>query len=287
MRGSTIAGLAVVLAGTAAACGPLPPTPIATPMPPPIGSPLTAKQPLMAEFDRNLATWQASGITRYAFTYTPSCFCPLIAHLIVSDETEIRIDGVAAGPVAPPMGAPVGVEGLFDIVRRAIKGDRATISYDGSTGVPTTMNSDPIANAVDDELSFRVSDWTLDPPDDRVLGTISNARRLWDAQGLRAYTWSIKIACDCFFDGRRYDITMNDDGPTVRSRGKRVALEELDGVPLTIPAFFDLVTEWAVTAQATVKFNSERGYPTRAEYRATRPDTIQAETITVVSFAVP
>ena len=31
----------------------------------------------MAEFDRNLATWQASGITRYAFTYTPFCFCPI------------------------------------------------------------------------------------------------------------------------------------------------------------------------------------------------------------------
>ena len=58
MRGSTIAGVAVLLAAMAAACGPLIPTPIAAP----IGSPLTSKQPLMAEFDRNLATWQASGV---------------------------------------------------------------------------------------------------------------------------------------------------------------------------------------------------------------------------------
>jgi hypothetical protein len=284
MRGSTIAGLGLVLATIAAACGPLMPTSIAIP----IGSPLTPKQPLMAEFDRNLATWQASGITRYAFTYTPSCFCPIEPHLVVSDGTAVRIDGVAVdGAVVPASGAPVGVDGLFAIVRQAIKGDRATIGYDESTGVPTAMDSDPIANAVDDAVSFKVTDWTLDPPDDRVLGTISGNRRLWDGQNLRTYTWSIKIACDCYHDGRRYDIKVNDGDPTVSSRGKRVAVEELEGVPLTIPAFFDVVAGWAVTAETKVAFNSERGYPTRADFHAMRPDTVQFETITVVSFAIP
>jgi len=278
MRGSTIARLVVVMA-VVAACGRLTPTPI--------GSPLTAKQPLMAEFNRNLATWQASGITRYAFTYAPSCFCPLISHLIVSDGTEIRIDGVATDGSAPPPGAPIGVDGLFEIVRRAIEGDHATIAYDESTGVPTTMASDPIANAVDDELSFKLSDWTLDPPDDRVLGTISNARRLWDGRNLQTYAWSITIACDCFYDGRRYDITVKDGDPTVQSGGKRIALEELGGVPLTIPAFFDLATEWAVTGTTKVDFDRERGYPTRAEVQSTEPDATQSETITVVSFAIP
>ena len=42
-----------------------------------------------------------------------------------------------------------------------------------------------------------------------------------------------------------------------------------------------------MTAQATVKFNGARGYPTRAEFRATRPDTMQSETITVLSFVIP
>lgn len=280
MRGSTIAGVAVVAAAMAAACGPLTPTPIATPF----GSPLTSKQPLMAEFDRNLATWQASGITRYAFTFAPSCFCDTTPSFVVADGDAVRINGVAANERTS---APAGVPGLFEIVRRAIKGDRATIGYDPSTGVPTTMDSDPIANAIDDELSFQVSDWTLDPPDDRVLGTISNARRLWDGQNLRTYTWSIKIACDCFYDGRRYDITVKDGDPTVRSRGKVVALEELEGVPLTIPSFFDMATGWAVTAEATVAFNGERGYPTRVEVHPSGSDTIQSETITVVSFAIP
>ena len=268
------------------------PTPIdtpidTTPIDTPIGSPLTPKEPLKAEFDRHLAIWQASGITTYAFTYAPSCFCPLISHLIVSDGTQVRIDGLAVGPVAPPIGAPVGVDGLFDIARRAINGDHATIGYDDATGVPIAMDSDPIANAVDDELSFKVTDWTLDPPDDRVLGAISKGRRLWEAQGLRTYTWSIKFACDCFYDGRRYDITVNDDGPAVRSGGKPVPAEDLFDVPVTIPEFFDLVTGWAVTDEATVALDPVRGYPLRAKFHATRPDTVQSETIRVVSFTVP
>ena len=243
----------------------------------------------MAEFDRNLATWQASGITRYAFIYAPSCFCPLISHLVVGDGTEIRIDGVATdGSVPAPIGAPLGVDGLFEIVRRAIKGDRATIAYDGSTGVPTKLDSDPVSNAVDDEFSFQVTDWTLDPPDDLVLGSISTARRLWDGQNLRTYAWSIKVSCDCFHDGRRYAITVKDNDPTVRFHGKTVAASDLDGVPVTVPAFFDLATGWAVMRLETdVAFDGERGYPTRAEVHATGQDAVQSETISVVSFVVP
>ena len=274
MRFLTVRRVAVGIALVAAACGPL--------MPTPTGSLPTPKQPLMAEFDRNLATWQASRITRYAFTFSPSCFCDTTPHLVVADGDAIRIDGVAPNQRT---GAPEGVPGLFEIVRRAIEGDRAAIGYDESTGVPTTMDSDPVANAVDDEFSFKVSEWTVDPPDDRVLGSISNARRLWDGQDLQTYAWSIRIACDCFFDGRRYDITVKDGDPTVKSRGKPVAVEELDGVPLTIPAFFDLTRGWAVAAETTVAFDGERGYPTRAEVHDPRSDAVKSETIVVESFA--
>ncbi len=280
MRGPTIAALAFLTA-IASACGPLIPTPTTNP----IGSPLTPKKPLMAEFDRNLSIWQASGITRYAFTFAPSCFCDTTRHLVVADGDAIRIDGAAPNEQT---NAPAGVPGLFEMARRAIEGDHATIGYDDATGVPMTLDSDPIANAVDDEYSFTVSDWTLDPPDDRVLGRISAARRLWDGHAVRTYTWSIKIACDCFFDGRRFDITVKDGDPTVRSGGKRVAIDELEGIPLTIPAFFDTATEWTRTGgTTTVEFDDGRGYPTHAEVHAANPDAVQAETIDVVGFSVP
>lgn len=286
MRGLTIGGLAVLVA-MAAACGPLLPMPIVTPIPIPIGSPLAPKQPLMAEFDRNLATWQASGITRYAFTYTPFCFCPLGSHLIVSDGTEIRIDGVAVGEMAPPSGAPVGVDGLLAIVRRAIKGDRATIGYDESTGVPTTMDSDPITNAVDDELSFKVTDWTLDPPDDRVIGRITTARQLWDRQGLQDYNWSIRIACACPDDGHRFDVTVrNDEVATVQSGTKRISFDPIDPAePFSVARLFDIATYGATTVETTIEFDARFGHPTFVEIHDDRPDAVPFWSLRVLSFA--
>jgi hypothetical protein len=283
MRGSTITALAVVLAATAAACGSLTPTPISDP----IGSPLTPKQPMMADFDRNLATWQASGITRYAFTYTPYCFCPLGSHLIVSDGTEIRIDGVAVGAIEPPSGAPVGVDGLFATVRRAIKGDYATIDYDESTGVPTTMDSDPIGNGIDDELIFQVTDWTLDPPDDRVIGRITTARRLWDRQGLNDYDWSIRIACVCLDDGRRFDISVKDGAvATVRSGSKRIAFDPIDPAePFSVARLFDTAKYGATMVETTIEFDARFGYPTFVEIHDDRPDAVPSWSLRVLSFA--
>jgi hypothetical protein len=280
MRTWVVSGLALAMA-LVGGCGPLIPTPVT----PPGGSPLTPKQPLMAEFDRNLATWQASGITRYAFTYAPVCFCPLEAHLIVGDGQAVRIDGVPVdGNVEPPIGAPVGVEGLFQIVRRAIGSDHLNVTYDEATGVPTAMQSDPIANAIDDELDFTVTGWTLDPPDDHVLGQISLARRLWERHPIDRYVWSLAFACDCAYDGRRFDVTVANGRQTVRSGGKRVSPEKLEGVSLTVPDLFSSAAGMATSGRMTVAFDPERGYPTRLDWRSDRPDTIQRMTIRIVRF---
>jgi hypothetical protein len=148
MRAATVLVRAAIVGFLLAACGPILPVPL-TPAPP------DPKAPLREEFDRNVAKWQASGITRYAFTWTPQCFCLLGSHLVVA-----LLDG----------STPIGVPGLFALVRRAIDGEELAVSYDPVTGVPLSMDSDPAANTFDDELFFTVTDWTLDPPDDRVLG---------------------------------------------------------------------------------------------------------------------
>ena len=48
-----------------------------------------------------------------------------------------------------------------------------------------------------------------------------------------------------------------------------------------------MVARWAGTAETKVELNGERGHRTRAEVHFTRPDAVQSEIITVVSFAVP
>jgi Family of unknown function (DUF6174) len=283
LRLATIVGIAASIGFIAVGCGRFDVAPVK-----PIASSATSKLPLMAEFDRNLDLWQSTGIGAYAFTYESSCFCPSGPHLIVSDGTSVRIDGVRVDRTAPPpAGAPVGVDGLFEIVRRAIEGDRATITYDPATGVPTAMDSDPIVNAMDDELAFKVTGWTLDPPDDSPLGDVTSARRLWEEQSLWTYSWTIAIACDCVHDGRSFDMIVRDGEPAVRSGGKAIATDQLEGVPLTVPALFDFATTGATSPGFRFEFDAARGYPTRVDVHDDRPDAVQFETITVRSFTAP
>lgn len=261
------------------ACSVVPVARTETPAPDP-------KQSLIDEYARNVATWQMAGISRYGFTYTPFCFCSLGTHMVVGDGGVIRIDGVAIDSSTPESeGVPAGVPGVFDLVRRAIDGDSVTVRYDPRTGVPIAMDSDPVANAIDDELTFKVTDWTLEPPDDQLLGRLTAARRVWERQKLSSYAWSIAITCECVYDGRRFDITVRDGDPTVRSRGERIANDELEGVPLTVTALFDRVAVWVTKPGSSATFDPELAYPTRV---SVGPDPVlpgQAETIEVVAFS--
>ena len=280
MRRTTFGGLGVAVALLLVACGPVIPNGVG-----PVGSPLSPKQPLMAEFDRNLALWQTSAIDRYAFTYRPMCFCDATPRLVVVDGGAIRIDG---GAPDQRNGAPAGVPGLFEIVRRAINGDSATVGYDPVTGVPVAMASDPIKNAIDDELSFSVDGWTLDPPNDRVLGQLTAARRLWDGQRIQDYDWSIRITCKCQDDGRRFDITVrSDEVATVRSGTRQITFDPIDPAePFSVARLFDIATYGATTVETTVEIDARFGYPTHVEIRDDRPDAVPSWSLRVLSFAI-
>ena len=256
-------------------CGPIAPT-AATP---PIGSPLTAKGPLMAAFDENLATWQAAGITRYAFTFEPECFCDTTHRLVVADGDGIRIDGVPAG--AQPLG-PAGVPGLFELVRNAIKGDSASIVYDASTGVPIHLVSDPMHNAIDDELTFTVSGWTLVPPDDAKLGAITTARGVWAGHRLSLYTLTVAFDCVCAYDGKTFTLTVGDGDPVVRSGGRRMSLERVEGIPLRVEAVFDFAASFASTGDALVELDPELGYPRKVRVDSNKDSSGQPETLAVM-----
>jgi hypothetical protein len=158
------------------------------------------------------------------------------------------------------------------------------VGYDDATGVPVSMQSDPIANAVDDELDFSVTGWTIDPPDDRALGEITRARRVWERHPPSRYVWSLVFDCDCTCDGERFDVTVVDGDETVRSDGRRVSLEKLEGVPLTVGDFFRMAADAAKNADVTAEFDGRSGYPKRVTMRDDAPGAVHEVTIRVVRF---
>ena len=208
--------------------------------------------------------------------------------MIIADGDAMRIDGVPVDATEPlHHWIPAGVPGLFALVRGAVDGDQLKVTYDPATGVPLAMDSDPMENAYDDELSFRVTDWTLDPPDDALLGEVSAARALWERQGLVQYTMTIRIDCTCGFDGRTFTTRIRGGDLVATSDGKPLDLDKLEGVPLRVESLFDFAVMTATNGRTTIEFDPTLGYPRRI---AVGPDPTvagQDETIEVLRFTVP
>jgi hypothetical protein len=108
--------------------------------------------------------WQAAAISSYDFDFARSCFCTVEA----LGPVTIRVrDGHFASLVSRDSGTPVDtvlfaqfltIERVFESTRQLLDAGPAsfTASYDPTFGFPITVTVDPIAQAVDDELSYSV-----------------------------------------------------------------------------------------------------------------------------------
>jgi hypothetical protein len=281
MRSGILGCLVLALAFALSACG----SPFVDMIPG--GSP-NPHQALVDELDRNVARWVDAGISRYAFVYRPSCFCDTTPHLVIVDGAIVRIDGedVDARQALRDW-IPVGVPGLFQIVRTAIDGDHVTTTYDPVTGVPVSMDSDPMENAIDDELSFTVGDWTLDAPDDSLLARVTQAKRQWIGRGIARYTMTLRVACICVHDGRTFTMTFGDGDIEVRSSGGKIDLEDLEGIPLGVDSLFQVAARSATVSRTTVDFDADYGYPRRIVVAQAPGVAGPDESFEVVGFTVP
>lgn len=281
MHPGMVGGLVLALALVVSACG----SPFVEMLAP--GSP-HPHQVQIDELGRNAERWAAAGITRYAFTYRPVCFCDTTPHLVVVDGATTRIDGSPVDPSQPLHDwIPAGVPGLFKLVRQAIDGDEMTTRYDPATGVPISMDSDPMQNAIDDELAFTITDWTLDPPDDTVLGRVSAARTQWIGQGIGSYTMTIRIACSCAYDGKSFTTTNRDGLVEVTSGGRSVDVDQLEGVPYTVDQLFRFAADFAPNGRTSVELDPQMAYPRRIEVGPDPTVAGQDETIEVLRFTIP
>jgi hypothetical protein len=112
--------------------------------------------------------WNDSGIANYRFTIARLCECapetvgPVVVEVRGGEVSDRKY---ASGVTVDPQYADLftNVPGLFDLIDEAIRRDAAglAVRYNAAYGYPESIQIDWVAGAVDDEVSYRISDFTL------------------------------------------------------------------------------------------------------------------------------
>lgn len=154
--------LAVVAALTLAGCGGQVPEPRTSGSPDP--SITTADPPRDAT--AALALWRSIEPERYRYTIEYSCFCATYGRWQVEVEdgvvTRTRTLDDQHHPGGEPNEYVRPIDELLADAERAESGEAGAIeaTYDAGTGVPTHVSIDWITNAIDDEISWEIEDFS-------------------------------------------------------------------------------------------------------------------------------
>lgn len=106
------------------------------------------------------ARWERAEIRNYDFTLSLSCFCEGGGYAVSVRDRDIvtaePLNGQSSG-----MQAELAVEDLFDVIINALAEDVDVleVEYDGGLGYPTLISIDYFTDAVDDEITYTISDF--------------------------------------------------------------------------------------------------------------------------------
>jgi hypothetical protein len=121
--------------------------------------------------ERHRALWLAAGISSYRYSLERSCFCQresLGPVVIEVRRGEVETRRYATGAPVDPQFAEIftTIPGLFDLIESALDLPAAAVSvrYHRVLGYPQSIQIDWLAGAADDEVSYRITGFTvLDP----------------------------------------------------------------------------------------------------------------------------
>ena len=123
------------------------------------------------QLEKSRQTWQDSGITHYRFSLDIGCFCAFRNQMPVTVEVQngeivsmTYPDGTlvaATDPNYATFSRHATIERIFSELEAGLSGgaDEVTVTYDSARGFPSEIYFDYIKNAVDDELSLKVSNF--------------------------------------------------------------------------------------------------------------------------------
>jgi hypothetical protein len=125
------------------------------------------------ELEKNLQTWQDSGITHYRFSLNIGCFCAFRNQMPVTVEVQndeiismTYPDGTLVATTDPNyeiFSRHATIERIFSELEAGLAGDadEVTVTYDSAHGFPSDIYFDYIKDAIDDELSLTVSEFEV------------------------------------------------------------------------------------------------------------------------------
>ena len=130
---------------------------------------LTGPGRSLDQFNVAKRIWDRENPANYAVTVQRLCFCPNVdlVRIVVQNRLVTSRTVVATQePLAASLNdAYPDIPGLFAIVKDGyIRADAINASFDQQYGFPTDASIDYIKNAIDDELSLKVTNFVILPP---------------------------------------------------------------------------------------------------------------------------
>lgn len=120
--------------------------------------------------NQNRALWGRKGPANYQYVITRSCEClPESAGpvTVVVREGQVDTRHYASGAPVDPQYDQLftSVPGLFELIQQAVDLPAAglAVRYNSQLGYPESIQIDWVAGAVDDEVSYRITDFTSPP----------------------------------------------------------------------------------------------------------------------------
>jgi hypothetical protein len=125
-----------------------------------------------SEYDKNLDKWKDASIAHYRYSLFIGCFCPFMEEMPITIEVnngEIVSMTSAKGPIdaTNPLKEVADRYSTIDRVFLALKADLTgdaddvVVEYDSVYGFPSNVAVDNIKEAMDDEISYQVSDFEI------------------------------------------------------------------------------------------------------------------------------
>lgn len=125
------------------------------------------------EFDKNLGKWNDANITHYRYQLFIGCFCPFMEDMPITIEvTNGEVISMISGKgtvidSANPLYEIANRYSTIDRVFLALEADQTgdadevIVEYDPTYGFPANVAVDNIKEAIDDEISYQISNFEV------------------------------------------------------------------------------------------------------------------------------